>query len=453
VVRTFPRTTRVRTSALLLTAGLLLGGVSPLAHADTLAASHKGATKSHGSSSGDLKRKKQQVEKRLAGASSDLDESSNQLRAATAALQAAQTQLNAAQAHLADTRGQLAAATALDQQMAAKLVAAKARLTQARGELAAGRRKIAGERDDLGRIVVANYQTGDPSLMGLSMVLTTQNPAELTGQLNSVRNVMDKESVILDRLEATKALLIVQEQEVAHAQAAVARQRRAAAANLLRKKGLESQAEAAAASVHNLVDARANARQQASEARQADLAQLRNLQTEKSRIATILKRRADAARARAAAAAAAAGQAGPILGVGGPVASNGFLNYPVDGPVTSPFGWRIHPIYGYRSLHDGVDFGVACGTPIRAAAAGTVVERYFQTAWGNRVIIDHGFHHGVGLATITNHMNAPAIVASGQHVRRGQIVGYVGTTGWSTGCHLHFTVMANGSPVDPMSWF
>jgi murein DD-endopeptidase MepM/ murein hydrolase activator NlpD len=135
------------------------------------------------------------------------------------------------------------------------------------------------------------------------------------------------------------------------------------------------------------------------------------------------------------------------------VRSDGFLNYPVSGPVTSPFGWRTHPIYGYRSLHDGIDFGAACGTPIRAAASGRVLERYSQTAWGNRVIIDHGFHHGVGLATITNHMNAPAVVAPGEYVRRGQIVGYVGSTGWSTGCHLHYTVLQNGTPVDPMSWF
>jgi murein DD-endopeptidase MepM/ murein hydrolase activator NlpD len=450
VVRTLPRTTRVRASAVLLAGGLLLTGVTPLAYA----ADHKHAGGAAGhSSSGDLKQKKKQVEKRLAGASSDLDESSSQLRSATAALQAAQTQLSSAQAHLADTRGQLAAAAALDQQMAAKLVAAKNRLVEAQANLVEGRHKITEEQDQLGRIVVANYQTGDPSLMGLSMVLTTQDPTELTGQLNSVRNVMDKESVVLSRLEASKALLTVQEHEVATAKAGVARQRRAAAANLRRKQGLESEAEAAEASVHNLVDARATARQEAANARAADMAQLQNLRSEKTRIATVLKQRADAARARAAAAAAAAGSAGPVLGDGGPVSSNGFLNYPVNGTVTSPFGWRIHPIYGYRSLHDGVDFGVGCGTPIRAAAAGTVVERYFQTAWGNRVIIDHGFHHGVGLATISNHLNAPAVVAPGEHVSRGQIVGYVGTTGWSTGCHLHFTVMQNGSPVNPMNWF
>jgi murein DD-endopeptidase MepM/ murein hydrolase activator NlpD len=415
--------------AVLLAGGLLLTGLTP-ASAEQPA--------SHG---GDLKHRKHQVQKQIKGANEDLDDSSSQLRHATAALQAAQVRLDAARSHLADTRGRLAAAQVLDNQMQAKLDAARERLAQARLELAEGLDKIENQRRLLGQIVAANYQSGDPGLMGLSMVLTTQDPTELTGQLNSVHNVMDKESVVLDRLEASKALLTVQEHEVAAAKAEVARQRRAAAANLVRTRGLEAQAETAAASVHRLVDARATARRGAERAKNADLAQLRTLRRESDHISAILKRRADAARRRAGG------------GGGGPIHSGGFLDYPVNGPVTSPFGWRIHPIFGYRSLHDGVDFGVACGTPIHAAAAGTVLQRYFQTAWGNRVIIDHGFHHGVGLATITNHMIAPAIVAPGQHVRRGQVVGYVGTTGWSTGCHLHFTVMQNGTAVNPMNWF
>ena len=103
--------------------------------------------------------------------------------------------------------------------MARQARAARDRLAEARANLAEGRDKITQEQDQLGQIVVSNYQTGDPSLMGLSMVLTTQDPTELTGQLNSVQNVMDKESVVLDRLEATQALLTVQEREVATAKA------------------------------------------------------------------------------------------------------------------------------------------------------------------------------------------------------------------------------------------
>jgi murein DD-endopeptidase MepM/ murein hydrolase activator NlpD len=444
VVRTLPRSSRARATAALLAASVLLAGtLAPIAAAD-----QRDAPKS-----GDLKVQKKKVQRRIAGAHEDLDESSAQLRSATTALQRAQTQLSSAQAHLAETRGQLAAARVLDAQMAEKLKAAQARLERARADLVAGRAKIAEEQDTLGQIVVQNYQGGDPSLLGLSMVLTTQNPAELTGQLNSVQNVIDKESVILDRLEAARALLTVQQEEVQKAEKQVALERRAAAENLLRKRGLESEAEAAEVAVQDMVDARAEARQAAERAKAADLAQLANLETERDRIAAVLKKRADEARARAAAAARAAGRAvGPILGDGGPVGSNGYLNYPVSGSVTSAFGWRIHPIYGYRSLHDGIDFGADCGTPIRAAASGRVIEEYFQTAWGNRIIIDHGYRKGVGLATISNHLSSYA-VRTGEHVERGQVVGYVGTTGWSTGCHPHFTVMQNGVAVDPMSWF
>jgi murein DD-endopeptidase MepM/ murein hydrolase activator NlpD len=438
VVRPFPRGARSRATAVLLAGSLLAGlAAAPLASADE-----------------DLKDKKHKVQRQLNNAHDDLEESSAQARAAATALRTAQAQLDVAEAHLAKTRGELAAAEVLDKQMQAKLLVAIERLRQARADLAAGRRKIAEQQRTLGQIVVQNYQTGDPSLMGLSMVLTSQDPAQLTGQLNSVQNVIDKESVVLDRLEASRALLTVQASEVEDAKVQVAKERKAAAENLRVKQGLESQAEAAEAQVTNLVSLRAEAEKEAQRARAADLAQLQGLEQERDRIATILRQRAEEARRRAAAAARRAGQAGgAVLSDGGPIHSNGFLNYPVQGPVTSPFGWRTHPIYGYHSLHDGIDFAAACGTPLRAAAAGRVMETYYQTAWGNRVIIDHGFHHGVGLATITNHMSGPAIVHPGQHVKRGQIVGYVGTTGWSTGCHLHYTVLQNGSPVNPMNWF
>ena len=135
--------------------------------------------------------------------------------------------------------------------MQSKLDAAIARLKDARDNLAAGREKIVDEQKTLGQIVVQNYQQGDPSLMGLSMVLTSQDPAQLTGQLNSVQNVIDKESVTLDRLEASRALLTVQELEVEKAKAEVATERKAAADNLRTKQGLEAQATAAEQQVSN----------------------------------------------------------------------------------------------------------------------------------------------------------------------------------------------------------
>lgn len=432
MVRNFPRTTRRRVVAALAVGSMLLGvAASPLASAD------------------DLKDKKAKVERKMDGAHDDLEESSARLQAAAAALQAAQGQLDRAQAHLAETRGELAAAEALDRQMQAKLDAAIARLAKARQDLEAGRQEVADQEHELGEIVVSNYQTGDPSLMGLSMVLTTQDPAELTGQLNSVQNIIDKEAVTLSRLEASKVLLTVQEQEVEEAKAEVAKERQAAAENLVRKQELEKQAEAQELQVANLVSMRENAENEAEKARNADMETLKSLEQERDRIAEVLRKRAEEARRRAAAAAAAAAAAGQAVG---PTHSNGFLDYPVSGPITSPFGWRRHPIYGYRSLHDGIDFGADCGTPIYAPANGRVIDEYFQTAWGNRIIIDHGWQRGVGLATISNHLSSYA-VGVGDWVKRGEVVGFVGTTGWSTGCHLHFTVLQNGNAVDPMRWF
>ena len=393
----------------------------------------------------DLKHKKRQVQRSLSATKGDLEESSAQLRAASAALTAAQTQLVSAQDHLAATQGELAAAEVLDQQMQAKLDTAVAELKAARRDLETSRRKIVHEQDTLGRIVVANYQTGDPALMGLSMVLTSQDPTELTGQLNSVQNIMDKESVVLDRLEASKVLLTVQEDQVQAAKKRVATQRAAAAANLVRKQQLEQQAVAAELAVRDLVSARSRAQSDAESARLADLAHLQSLQKQQDQISALLAKRAEEARQRALAAAAAAGT------TVAPVHGNGYLDYPVDGPITSPFGVRIHPIYHTRGLHDGIDLAAGCGTPIKAPAAGTVLQEYRDTVWGNRLVLDMGFRRGAGIAAIMNHMSGYAVPA-GAHVKRGEVLGYIGSTGWSTGCHLHFTVLENGVAVNPLLW-
>ena len=125
---------------------------------------------------------------------------------------------------------------------------------------------------------------------------------------------------------------------------------------------------------------------------------------------------------------------------------------PVDGPITSPFGWRIHPIYHYWGLHDGDDFGAGCGTPLRAAGSGRVLTEYYSSVWGNRLYLNVGLINGKFITVIYNHLSRYA-VGTGASVSRGQTVGYVGTTGWSTGCHLHYTVLQNGSPVNPFNWF
>lgn len=436
-------------AAALLTCGLVLSAASgTVAYAEEKKPAAASKDDLEGKQDEELVEQNAELRRKVDDAQVDLEHSSSQVRAAAAALAMARSQLASAQAKLARTRGELAAARALDRQMQRRLEAAIRRLGEARKDLDAGRAQVADQEHELGMIVVSNYQSGDPSLMGLSMVLTSQDPAELTGQLNSVRNIIDKEAVTLARLEASKVLLAVQEQEFVTARAQVAEQRRAAAENLERKRRLESRAAAVTQQVSNLVSLRANAQREAEEARAADLATLESLEDERERIAEVLEERAEQARREAAAAAEAASGYGAGLSN---VKSNGFLDFPVPGEITSPYGPRRHPIFGYKSLHDGIDLSGACGSPIYATSDGVVLEAYFQKAYGNRIIIDHGLVKGVGLATIANHMSGYAVEV-GDRVKRGDIIGFVGNTGWSTGCHLHFTVLVNGGHVDPMGW-
>ena len=156
---------------------------------------------------------------------------------------------------------------------------------------------------------------------------------------------------------------------------------------------------------------------------------------------------------RAAERAAAANAAGSSGGGGGSseattwVQGTGQLAAPVNAPITSDFGWRIHPIYGTSRLHAGTDFGVDEGTPVHAADGGVVAEAGWISGYGYTVIIDHGN----GMSTLYAH-NSEVAVSAGQTVSKGQVVSYSGNTGGSTGPHLHFEVRINGEPHDPMGY-
>jgi murein DD-endopeptidase MepM/ murein hydrolase activator NlpD len=122
------------------------------------------------------------------------------------------------------------------------------------------------------------------------------------------------------------------------------------------------------------------------------------------------------------------------------VSASGLI-WPVSGAVTSPFGWR------WGRMHEGIDIGVASGTPIAAAAAGSVIYAGWLGGYGNLTVVDHGG----GLATAYGHQSRIA-VGVGQAVSQGEIIGYVGSTGHSTGPHLHFEVRVNGQAVDPLGY-
>jgi murein DD-endopeptidase MepM/ murein hydrolase activator NlpD len=130
-----------------------------------------------------------------------------------------------------------------------------------------------------------------------------------------------------------------------------------------------------------------------------------------------------------------------------PPQGTGHFVWPVKGPITSPFGWRINPVTHQHSGHTGIDIGVPYGTPIAAADGGTVIFAGWNVAYGNMTVIDHGG----SFSTMYAHQSKQ-LVKVGDHVTQGQIIGYIGTTGWSTGPHLHFEIRVNGIPVNPMKY-
>lgn len=126
---------------------------------------------------------------------------------------------------------------------------------------------------------------------------------------------------------------------------------------------------------------------------------------------------------------------------------SGVMSWPCNGVITSPYGYRVHPIFGTTIYHSGMDIGVDYGTPIHAADSGTVIYSGWISGYGNAVIIDHGG----GVQTLYGH-NQSLNVSEGESVSKGSVIAYAGSTGNSTGPHCHFEVRVNGEPADPMAY-
>lgn len=169
------------------------------------------------------------------------------------------------------------------------------------------------------------------------------------------------------------------------------------------------------------------------------MAAIEELKASSAQISALIKQRQQE-RAAAASSAQGSGSAGYVQGTG-------TFSWPVNGEITSPYGYRIHPIWGTRIYHSGIDIGVDEGTPVHAADGGTVIAAEWYGGYGYAVVIDHGN----GLSTLYGH-NSELAVSAGQTVSKGQVIAYAGSTGNSTGPHVHFEVRVNGDAVDPMGY-
>ncbi|MDQ1586602.1 MAG: hypothetical protein QOH80_1967 [Actinomycetota bacterium] len=415
----------------------------------------------------DERRRKAAVDSAIQQLRNNLNETSQALADATVSLQRAEAQLPGARSAVATVRGQLAAAKTRDQMLAGKLEMAKAEVARAQRAISDTRLKIVAAQRLIGRIASSSYREGG-NFGELAVVLQSSTPDDFATRLVLVQNAMRSQGAVLGDLGEARANLAAQKATLDAKKEQLAQMKLEQEALVVRISGLEQRAVAAQNRVEDLVTARATAWNTIVAQKSAEEQRYRAMQAVSHRLQQILAERARVARvqaARAAARQAAAARAsrgsgghsgGQVRSSGGYSSGGGVLSRPVNGPITSPYGMRLHPVTGVWKLHDGTDFGVPCGTPVHAAASGTVIQAALVGGYGNQLVIDHGLMRGAGIATSYSHLSR--FVVYGGHVRRGQVIAYSGGgegmygAGYSTGCHLHFMVYVNGNTTNPMGW-
>ncbi len=388
---------------------------------------------------------------------------SSQLDAATAEVVASRQALADAQAVLAKATSERDAAAEVDAQMAAELADAEQALDEARTAVSLGKQEVEDQQAKAAADMRTAQQQNTAMLSVGMLFVDHEDAGSVSSRIQWASTLYNANAAEVNRLTELQLRLQNTQTNMATLEDKARVAREAAAAQLLITQEAEAAAEAAEAAVADLVAANEAAEAAAAQALSDERSNNAAMQAEMDSVTQRIQERnaAEAARraaeqaARAAATTSNSGSSRPSGGGGGSSSGSnatGFpLRMPANGPYTSHFGWRTNPVLGYSELHDGLDIGSACGTPLYAAADGVVTEMYYGGGWGWKLTIDNGWINGSQVSTGYNHAQS-YIVSPGQRVSRGQVVGYTGTTGLSTGCHLHFHVWINGQVVNPITY-
>jgi murein DD-endopeptidase MepM/ murein hydrolase activator NlpD len=369
----------------------------------------------------------------------ELGESSEAMIRAATDLRLADAALPGAQDAAEHARTLLAAAVRRQEEAARLRGHAQSQLIFSTQEAEQSAVEVADQQAELGRIARQAYQ-GAGQFSEMSALLEAQSPADFTERLMALETLASSQRTVLDDLQVVQESHDTRTADLEQVRDVMAAADERAQAALAAVRTLEARARAAEEAVGRLVAQREAALAAARAAQAADDAAADRRETESSILQAEL-----AAQARA--------QAGPGGNRDGSTvpAQPGTLTPPVPGRYSSPFGMRVHPITGVYKLHTGQDIAVACGTPVLAARAGVVTDAGWHSAYGWRTVISHGAVDGVLLTTTYNHQQGLGIEI-GQQVITGEVIGSVGSTGYSTGCHLHFELYVNASLVDPVPW-
>lgn len=372
--------------------------------------------------SDDLGNRMRDARGQLDGATRDELRALASLRSAQAARRDVEARIAALDARTAAVDRRLAEARAEAGRIEGEYRALRARLDDIRALAVRARRVLAAYAAQV-------YRNNGSGAAAIATLIDADDPSEIAVGNHYLEGLAGERDREVDRYLALRRDVERREEQLIAKRGNARRARRVAEAERTRLAALRSEQEAAHA---------AAAVRESEE--QALLGGIQARKAEYERRVAALQAESDAV-----AAALQARRPGPASPP--PARGSGRLRYPINAPVTSEYGWRVHPVYGTRKLHAGMDFGAAYGSAIHAAGSGVVVTAGWMGGYGNAVVIDHGG----GVATLYGHQSRLA-VSAGRRVSAGQVVGYVGSTGLSTGPHLHFEVRVNGSPVNPRGY-
>ena len=384
-----------------------------------------------------LESRRREAVRHVSRAEGKVTDSSQRFAAASRRLSSALERQGEAEAELAEVRRQVLTARARYDRVSTRLATVKDRLDAAREELATSQVAAAKQREEAGAMVAELYQGTDPRLLALNAYLGATSLDDVTRQLEVGSVLISEQTRAYDELRAAQILAEVHADTVEETAALAARRQDAAAGALADVTTAQQAARRALQEFDRAIAEQRAAHARAAQVRRRDLLILRRAEARELRIRSQIRR--DARREEMSSQSVH----------GRPDAA---LLRPVQGVVTSPYGYRRHPIYGYWGLHDGIDYGAGCGQALVAGAAGVVSRTYYSDVYGYRLFLQVGSVRGRNLTLVYNHARGYN-VGAGERVTRGQVIGAVGDSGWSTGCHLHFTVLADGTPVNPESWF
>jgi murein DD-endopeptidase MepM/ murein hydrolase activator NlpD len=340
----------------------------------------------------------------------------DQLSAVARQVRDLQAGVDAQQARLAVLEGTLSSARTRLSSLERTIATQTARLTRLRGQYDIALRRLERRVRDL-------YMTDGPDT--LSFVLGTASFADLLDNLELLGRIGRQDEQIAARVK--------------HARDGLADARRRTTVARAEAARVEAAAESATSEQRGLVERLVASRDALTAAQHDKQATLASIQSDRSDVLAEI----DDLEAQSAALAAQirAAQEQDSSSAAPAVSGSGQLSWPVSGPVTSGFGVR------WGRMHEGIDIAVGQGTPVHAAAAGTVIYAGWMDGYGNLVVVDHGN----GLSTAYGH-NSTLASSVGEAVTAGQVIAYSGSTGHSTGPHVHFEVRVNGSPVDPLGY-